>query len=112
MTDSTKALHRFSAFELASIATLFRALGVFDMEITEALQYVASITLLTVLLITTFYILIFLKGSVLNLWCCPKINFFCKKNLNLQSYYIRSLKNVLTEKNLVIYFFASLYRIS
>ena len=56
MTPQTRTLHYFSAFALASTAILFRALGIFDMEITEALEYLGSIVLLTFSFIGSIFI--------------------------------------------------------
>lgn len=56
MTQSAKALHRFSAFTLASLAVLFWLLGVFDMELIEAIEYLGTVTLLTFSFIGSIYL--------------------------------------------------------
>jgi hypothetical protein len=45
MDAQTKALHVFSAFALVSLAILFRLLGIFDMELTEAALFLGKLVL-------------------------------------------------------------------
>lgn len=47
MKPETRYFHYFCAFAVASLAILFRLLCVFDMELTEALEYLGTLTLLT-----------------------------------------------------------------
>jgi hypothetical protein len=46
MDAQTKALDAFSAFAVVSTAILFRLLGIFDMELTEAALFLGKLALL------------------------------------------------------------------